>query len=40
MVYYCLLGCFEQLNKYIGCGEPEVLAIDAQRIAEGNGANL
>ena len=40
MVYYCLLGCFEQLNKYIGFRGPEVLAIDGQRIAEGNGADL
>ncbi len=33
-------GCFEQLNKYIGFRGPEVLAIDGQRIAEGNDADL
>ncbi len=40
MIYHCLLGCFEQLKTYLGFWRPEVLAIDGQRIAEGNGADL
>lgn len=40
MVHYCLLGCFEQLNKCVGPRGPEVLAVDEQRIAEGNSADL